>query len=297
MSKTALVTGATGFIGSYLTAALVDEGWQVHVIVRPSSSLERLEGCRDHLGIHVDDGTTEGLADAVAGLGADVCYHLASHFVGRHGPADVQPLVEANVSFPTRLAEAVARSDSPPVFVNTGTIWQQVEGEPYRPAALYAATKQACQDMLKFYADEGLLRVITLALYDNYGPNDTRRKLLNLLRDAQRDQKQLAMSPGEQLIDLNYIDDVVRAFLRAPDVVEEEATSFARYGVSSEAPVSLRELVRVIEEVTGRPIPVQWGATPYRPREMMSYWKGQSRLPGWEPKISLDEGIRRTWSA
>lgn len=297
VTRTALVTGATGFLGSYLTAALVEDGWDVHVVVRPTSSLARIEQCRPAIGVVTDDGTVEGLRAALDGINVDVCFHLASYFVGKHGPQDVQPLIDANVAFPTRVAEVIGRSEDPPVFVNTGTIWQQVEGEPYRPAALYAATKQACQDMLKFYADEGLLRVITLALYDNYGPDDPRRKLLNLLREAQRTQQEFAMSPGEQLIDLNYVDDVVRAFLMAPEVVEQEGASFVRYGVSSEAPVTLKELVQVIEDATGTPIPIKWGATPYRPREMMTYWKGQPRLPGWAPKVSLEEGIRRTWSA
>lgn len=296
MTRVAIVTGATGFLGSHLTAGLAERGWEVHVVVRPTSSLDVLGRHRSAVEVHVDDGTHDGLATALKGVEADVCFHLATHFVGRHAPDDIAPMVESNIGFPTRLADVLAGPGSP-IFVNTGTIWQQVDGSPYRPAALYAASKQACQDMLQFYADEGLLRVVTLALYDTYGPGDRRRKLLTLLREAQGSGRTLPMSPGDQLIDLNYVDDVVEAFLAALRVFDDGSDGAKRYAVRSGAPVSLRRLVEVIEEVTGAPVPVEWGATPYRPREMMTYWTADPVLPGWAPTVELAEGLRRTWAA
>jgi nucleoside-diphosphate-sugar epimerase len=288
--STAVVTGATGFLGWALTRALAGQGWDVHAVVRSSSDRDRLP-----LGVtaHVDDGTTEGLVAALAPVEADVCFHLASYFVGRHAPADVVPLVEANVAFTARLAEAVAGPRAP-LMVNAGTAWQHVEGAAYRPAALYAATKQAGVDILRFHADAGLLRVVSLALYDTYGPGDPRPKLLNQLRTAQRCGEPLAMSPGEQLIDLVYVDDVAEAVLAAADA-GEQSVSFAEFAVASGAPVSLRELVAMVEEVTGRPVPVRWGALSYRSNEMLTYWDVAPVLPGWKPQVGLEEGIRRTF--
>lgn len=296
MSGVAVVTGATGFLGSHLAGALVERGWDVHVLVRPTSTIDVLGTYRDVVEVHVDDGSYEGLAATLKGVEVDVCFHLATHFVGRHTPDDIAPMVESNIGFPTRLAEAMAGPGAP-VFVNAGTIWQQVDGEPYRPAALYAASKQACQDMLRFYADEGLLRLVTLALYDTYGPGDRRRKLLTLVREAQQTGRTIPMSPGEQLIDLNYVDDVVEAFLAAPAVFDDGSRGAKRYAVRSGDPVSLRRLVEVVEEVSGARVPVEWGATPYRPVEMMTYWAADPVLPGWTPSVGLREGLCRTWSS
>lgn len=288
----AVVTGATGFLGSALTRALVGQGRDVHVVVRPSSSLDRLA---EGVTVHVDDGTTEGLAESLASVAVDTCFHLASCFVGVHTPSDVVPLVAANVGFTARLAEALA-GPAVPLLVNAGTAWQHVGGEAYRPAALYAATKQAGLDVLGYYAEEGMLRVVSLALYDTYGPHDPRPKLLNRLRAAQRTGETLSMSPGEQLIDLVYVDDVVEAFLAAAEVGEKDRRPFAEHAVASGEPVSLRELVAVIEAVTDRPVPVAWGAVQYRRNEMLAYWDAAPVLPGWKPQVGLEEGIRRTWA-
>lgn len=293
--KSALVTGATGFVGSRLTQRLVQDGWSVHVLVRKSSSLHRLAPIADQVATVVDPGEVTELAAGLEPLELDVCFHLAAHFVGQHTPDDIAPLIEGNVALPTRLAEALGtRPDL--VFVNTGSAWQHVGGEPYNPAALYAATKQACKDILRFYADAGAFRVVNLALFDTYGPDDPRPKLLALLRKAQATGTTLGMSSGRQLIDLVYIDDVVDAFLAAADAPPGKEP-VPEYAVATGSPLSVRELVDVVQRATGAPVPVEWGVRPDRAKEMLAPWDVAPVVPGWGPQVSLDEGIRRTWAS
>lgn len=293
--KSALVTGATGFVGSRLTHRLVRDGWAVHVLVRTSSSLHRLQAVSDRVSTVVDPGDVVQLAERLEGLDLDVCFHLAAHFVGQHTPRDIAPLIEGNVTLPTRLAEALGTRPEL-VFVNTGSAWQHVGGEPYNPAALYAATKQACKDILRFYADIGAFRVVNLALFDTYGPDDPRPKLLALLRKAQASGTTLGMSSGRQLIDLVYIDDVVEAFLTAVDAPPSKEP-VPEYAVATGSPVSVRELVAAVQRATGAQVPVEWGVRPDRAKEMLAPWDVAPVVPGWTAKVSLDEGIRRTWAS
>ena len=182
----------------------------------------------------------------------------------------------------------------PLLLVNAGTSWQHFEGRDYSPVCLYAATKQAFQDLLAYYVEACGLRVVTLKLYDTYGPLDTRPKLLSLLRKAARTATKLQMSAGEQLVDLVYIDDIVEAFLVAGRrLLDGEVKSAEDYGISSGKLMPLREVVELYQRVTGYKVDVEWGARPYRPREVMMPWSGLP-LPGWTPRISFEEGIRRT---
>ncbi len=64
------------------------------------------------------------------------------------------------------------------------------------------------------------------------------------------------------------------------------------YAVSSGAPVKLRELVEIYERITGNGLPIAWGGRPYRQREVMVPWNKGKPLPGWKPKVHLEEGIR-----
>jgi len=291
--KIALVTGATGFVGSHLVRRLVRDGWRVHVIVRPTSSLAHLNESTVDITVHRHDGTTEGMLAIIQKAQPEIVFHLASLFISEHQPKDVAPLIQSNLLFGTQLLEAMKQSGIT-CLVNTGTSWQHYHGETYNPVNLYAATKQAFDDMLRFYLETSELRVVTLKLFDTYGPDDSRPKLIPLLMKMARSGETLAMSAGEQLIDLVYIDDVVDAYVLAGLALFKEKENIREeYVVSSGRPLSLQELVRVYEAATGERLSIQWGGRAYRAREVMIPWQFGSLLPGWSPKISFDQGLRK----
>lgn len=285
MGESVLVTGGTGFIGTQLVRRLVADGHDVHLLARAGGSGPD--------GIHVieDAGTTSELADRLAGLDVSACFHLATRFVAEHGGSDVEDLLDSNVVFGTRVAEALAARRGV-TFVNTGTAWQHVDGSPYRSTSLYAATKQALQDVLSYYATVGRLRVVHLKLFDTYGPSDRRPKLVNVLLDAARTGATVEMSPGEQLIDLLHVDDAVDAFLHAWRAASEEERSFA--APSGDAR-TVRSLVATVAQVTDRRVDVVFGARPYRETEMFTPWHVAPRPPGWAPAIPLEDGLAEVW--
>jgi nucleoside-diphosphate-sugar epimerase len=222
-----------------------------------------------------------------------VVFHLASLFLAQHEVADVTPLLTSNVLFGTQLAEAMA-ANGVTRLVNTGTSWQHYENADYDPVCLYAATKQAFEDILAHYVSVCGLRAVTLKLFDTYGPDDPRPKLFTLLRKVAESQQPLAMSPGDQMIDLVYIDDVVDAFLAAAGRLEGgSVANHERYAVSSGRPIRLRDLVALYGRVAGVPMPIEWGKRPYRPREVMTTWDRGNPPPGWAPKVGLEDGIAR----
>jgi nucleoside-diphosphate-sugar epimerase len=290
--RRALVTGATGFVGGHLALALARAGCEVHAIVRATSDPAATAALRGQATLHPLDGTPGALAAAVRAAAPDVVFHLASCFVAEHRSEDVAPLVDANLAFPTQLLEALARNGAPPL-VNTGTSWQHYQG-PDDPVCLYAATKTAFEAVLGYYVRAEGLRAVTLKLFDTYGPGDRRRKLFALLARAARSGERLAMSAGEQKIDLVHVDDVVRAFIAAAARVRAAPAGAApeSFAVSSGAPIPLRELVAAYERAWGVTLAIDWGARPYRRREVMEPWSRGLPLPGWRPQVALEPGLR-----
>jgi nucleoside-diphosphate-sugar epimerase len=201
------------------------------------------------------------------------------------------PLVATNVGFGAQVAEALARTTRVPL-VNVATAWQHFEGRPSSPTSLYAATKQAFAEILEYYRQVEGLPVATVELFDTYGPGDTRPKIVNLLLDAARDGTALDMSPGEQLIDLLHVSDAVRALRLVGEEVVAGRASGETFAARSGHPVTLRELVALIADVTGRDVPVNFGARPYRAREMMTSWSSPGPPPGWTPRVTLRDGLR-----
>jgi nucleoside-diphosphate-sugar epimerase len=299
MMERALVTGVTGFVGSHVARALLATGAEVHALVRPGAHLGRVPDLVDRIVVHVDDGSVDAMAAVVATSRPEATFHLATNFISEHVASDIDELVADNVGFPTRLADALG--DEGRVFVNVGTGWQHVDGARYRPKNLYAATKQAFEDVLRFYVERGRLRAVTLNLYDSYGPLDHRAKLLGALIGALRTGNVLSMSSGVQLIDLVHVDDIVRALFLAADLcaagapVEvggfEEKPGVPVFSASSGRPRSLRELVDVLGKVAGRAVPVAWGARPDRAGDMVAPWDAGPPVPGWSPHVDLETGL------
>ncbi len=299
-----LITGASGFIGGHLVRRLVREGEDVTVLVRPGSDISNLEEVRRDLEVVEHDGTTDGMLAIVEACWPDLAFHVASLVVAEHKPEDVEPLVTSNLLFPSQLAEAMAGlgagvGKGTGSLVNVGTSWQHFENRDYSPVCLYAATKQAFEALLQFYVETGRLQVITMKLFDTYGPDDPRPKLFSLLRRLAGSGEKLAMSPGEQLQDLVYVDDVTEALVMAGQRLRQGQVAGGGevYAVSSGAPIALKDLVARFAEVAGQSLEIEWGGRPYRPREVMVPWSRGACLPGWRPRIGLEEGIGRTLAA
>jgi nucleoside-diphosphate-sugar epimerase len=160
--------------------------------------------------------------------------------------------------------------------------------------SLYAATKQAFEDILAFYTDATPLRVISLHLFDTYGPDDPRPKLIQLLLKAARGGPGLSMPEGKQLLDFVHVDDVVNAFLLAAARLERgDGAPNETFAVSAGERLSLRDLVALVERLVGHSLPVEFGARPYRAREVMQPWTRGEPIPGWAPQTSLESGLRR----
>ncbi len=181
--------------------------------------------------------------------------------------------------------------EGPACFLNTGSIWQHYEGAPYDPVNLYAATKQAFVDVLRYYEAVAGMRSMTLELTDSYGPDDPRPKLVQLLLEAERTGATLPMTAGEQVIDLVHVDDIARAFEVAARLLVSTATRMPAYSIDSDRPLQVRELVTIFERVRRTKLSIEWGKLDYRPRETFTPMRLNPRLPGWAPQIALEVGL------
>lgn len=288
--KSVLITGGTGYIGLNLISKLLKENCQVHLLVRYESNLDKLKKYSGRVNLHFHDGSSIDLVRIIKESEPDIVYHLASLYLTEHNSNELKNLLDANVLFSTQLVDAMVYCGVS-YFVNTGSSWQFSNKKISTPVNLYAATKQAFESVLDYYIDAKNLKVTTLYLFDTYGPNDHRNKLISNLWRSSIEKSLLQMSPGEQFIDLVYIDDVVDAYLDCTVRLIDEPVAHSRYGISSGKPIRLIDLVGLFVKITGCQLNINWGARPYRSREVMVPWAGYVSLPDWEPKIDLQEGL------
>lgn len=297
-----VVTGATGFLGNALVRRLLADGHTVHAVVREPFVPRRLPAGAEPVAYDGTAATFCALLEKLRNVGTPTIFHLAADYGGGNIAGDrVQAIIVGNTVLPIQLAEAcriVLRNGQDPTrFINVGSYWQYDRHGAYKPNTLYAAAKQAAQDMLAYYAAEEGLRVVTLVMFDLFGPGDSREKLIPQLLRAARDDQRIETSPGWQKIDFVHVEDAVDALLAGERYLREAPTSndHPRFAVNTGRQVTLREMVAVLNSIVGRPVDVAWGLKCYPSHQIMEPVSSLPRLPNWTPRRTLEQGLTEAW--
>lgn len=289
---TILVSGATGYLGREFVKANSHQ-YNIITLVRESSDITQLESLNCTISKFKSFSEIENIFSEYT---IDGILHFASNVTIEHTPEDISTLLDSNLRYGTYLLE-YSKKYNVKWFINTGTFWQNYKDGEYNPVNLYAATKQAFQNIAKYYTETSDLIFTTIKLNDTFGPNDTRLKIFNLWDKYSKLDEVLDMSIGEQIIDISYIEDILNAFNTMINNLQGDVKkrySNKSFIVSSNQRMKLKELAILFEKVTHRKLNINWGGRPYRNREVMIPYHDGILVPNWKQKYTLEEAILKT---
>lgn len=295
-----LITGGAGFIGSHLCDALVARGDQVVIF---DDFLSGKRGNIEQLGPKID--VIEG--DVAAGLPpeigqVDVIVHLAALISGFDSLREPDSYLRSNLTGLLRVIDFAAKQRVPRVvFASSSTVYGGAAGPglteaaPLAPITVYAATKLIGEHFLAMYSAVHGFSHCSLRLFNVYGPRQaTDHPYANVTckfsHAAAHDLPVILYGDGEQTRDFIYIDDVVRAFVL---VLEGAPSPIYNIGTGREA--RIRDLIVALEEIGGDTLDVHkrpaWQNDIRRVSADIS--RAREEL-GFEPRVRLSEGLRRT---
>lgn len=290
-----LLTGATGFIGTNFVIQL-HEKYKITAIARKKSDFATIE---KFCTFYYFDENIYKLTSFIKQEKFDGVIHLATYYQPSHSSEDFSKMISSNIIFGATLLEALSHNP-PSFFINTTTFSQYANSSLYNPASLYDATKQAFCDIVHFYATKMSTIFCNLLLYNTYGANDNRPKIFNLWNKIANTQSVIEMSKGEQKIDISHINDVIHGFEILIELCKNNQIPTLSTFTLENQRYTLRELAEIFEYATNTKLPIIWGAKPYRRNEIMdpisSKNSSLTKLPTWNPKISLIEGIRDVYT-
>ncbi len=206
------------------------------------------------------------------------------HFAARQ-TGSPQELREANVEWAGEVVREFLALGGTQI-VSAATYWQYLEGVNNS----YASSKQAFEDEILVPAARSGASVTSLVLFETYGPQDPRPKVMNLLKAAvERGERAFALGPGDQLVNFTHADDVARAFGHA---LQEAEGGLRRFLVKQPTSTRLRDWLEGFVRHAGWDIRLEWGTLPVRATDSFQDITLFPRLPGWEPLISPEVGWR-----
>ncbi len=309
--KRALIAGGLGFIGSNLARHLVETGAQVTLVdcLRPEygGNHFNVADLRERLAIHVLDlRETPALRKLVRGQ--DYVFNLAGQTSHLDSMRDPESDLEMNCRAQLSLLEA-CRHENPAVkivFASTRQIYgvpQYVpvdEKHPLAPVDVNGANKLAGENYHLVYGRAYGMCVSILRLTNTYGPRmrvkDERQTFLGIwLRRLIEGQPVRIFGDGNQERDFNFIADVIDALLLAAETLEGNGRIF---NLGSREVVSLRQLAELLLEVNGGGEIETVEFPPARKSIDIGSYFSDFRLIsttlGWQPRVSLREGLRAT---
>lgn len=300
--RKAVVTGANGFIGSWLVRELSANGTEVYAVVRgPKSDLSRLENISGSAPVHTvfcELCELKDLSGRIEARGFDEFYHLA--WEGSTGPARGDYALQLQNAKYTVDAVDAASALGCRRFVGSGTLAELdcyaygiEDGSKPAPVSCYGSAKIAAHFMSK--AESARLNVehVWTYLSNTYGVGNRTQNFVNFAAKTMLSGKRAAFTSGEQPYDFVYVSDTVKALRLAG----EKGKPFHDYYLGSTKPRKLKEFITAIRDSIDPSIPLYLGEIPFlgkaQPASVFDCGK-LVRDTGYTPQVPFEEGIKTT---
>lgn len=297
MSEYILLTGGTGFVGSHLLEKLLNLNKNVILLKRSFSDPWRINKFIENENLivkNIDEESVDEIFNQYSIIGI---FHLASNSQRELNSNIISKMIDSNIKFPTQLLEN-SINNNVKFFINTGSVYEYELNNPpisektkIKPFNLYASTKTALEDILKFYSVNYDLNCSTLKLFTPYGPKDNENKITPYLIISSMKKEKIYIKSPNKTLDLIYIDDVINSYITVMNNISK-FNEYDSFNIGMGVGTRIKDLLEIIESNLGKNKNVTYGNL-----EDDQVWCSNKKINKklrWKPKIKIEEGIKRT---
>jgi UDP-glucose 4-epimerase len=300
--KSCIIFGGNGFIGSHLAEGLVRNDYEVKVFCRnPDSS--NLAGIKNDIEILQGDFLNE--TDVKRALdGVDYLFHYISTTNPATSVMDPVFDITSNIAGSVRLFQAATDCGVKKILFSSsgGTVYGETqrdlikEDSPLQPQNPYGISKVAIESYLRYFFHTYGMEYLILRYSNPYGerqnPLAKQGVIPIFLNKIKHNEQPIIFGDGSTIRDYIYIQDAIEATLACLDL----STNDSVFNVGSGQGVSLNQLVDIMSEVTGTNVHPRYVSDSkiFVSRIVLDISR-ISKVTGWVPKVSIQEGISKTW--
>ena len=308
--RKALVTGGAGFIGSHVADLFLANGWEATVVDDLSSG--KRENLPPDAKFHEIGIFSPELVRLVSEQRFEVIAHLAGQIDVRKSVADPIGDATTNILGTINLMEALRATDgkSRVVFTSTGGVLYgdfntppNLETYPKDPESPYAIAKLSTELYLAYYGRVHNMESAAVRFGNVYGPRQDphgEAGVVAIFCGRILNNRPLTIfGDGLQTRDYVYVGDVARAVYLAATMPlpEKERLDARAFNIGTGKGTSVIEIAKLLQDTAGSNVPVEFA--PHRPGEQQESFVNADKarkVLGWEPELTLEEGLARTFS-
>jgi len=293
-----LITGSTGFIGSVLLRKLINEGNEVHIILRKESHNWRIKDLLDKTIIHQSDlSKLDEIKTIIKKSSPDIIYHLATNGAYSY-QNDANQIIQTNFLGTWNLLQACNEIDYK-LFVNTGSSseygfkqYAMRETDIPEPNSYYSVTKASSTMLCSFIATQLNKPIVTIRPFSVYGPYEEPTRFVPTLMKSLMFNTEMKLVSPNTARDFIYVDDMVNAYLKINELKKHAGEVF---NIGSGLQSTLGDFVNLSIKISGKTGNFQWGAMNQRSWDSNTWVSDISKARAylhWAPKVNLEEGIK-----
>jgi dTDP-glucose 4,6-dehydratase len=308
-SRKVLVTGAGGFIGSHLVELMVQQGFHVRAFVRYNSrndigqlSLLDQQMLNQVEIISGDLRDSDAVLQAVKGV--DAIFHLGALIAIPYSYLHPKDVIETNVIGTTNVLLAARECGTERVIhTSTSEVYGSAlrvpidEDHPLQGQSPYSASKIGADKVAESFHRSFGLPIITVRPFNTFGPRQSDRAVIPTIISQALTQDHLTLGSLDTRRDFTYATDTANGFLcayKAPESVFGQV-----YNLGTGKDVTIGEIVEAVRKIVGKDLPVETDSARIRPAKsevlrLLSDNSKAKREIGWEPTVSLEEGLAKT---
>ena len=296
-----LITGITGFIGSAFAHKLIkDDKHIIYGLVhnKSSSNTWRINDIYSEIfPCYADLSNYESISHTIKGCSPEVIIHLSTYGV-HPNQSDFNEIIKTNIIGTYNLLEATKHINYK-CFINIGSAseygvrhYSSKEDDPINPNNSYAFSKASQTAMCQQFAKDYKKPINTFRLYNVYGPQEAKTRLIPTILDNIDQNKPLNMSSPDLLKDFTYVDDIVDICTNFDKL---QSLSDKIFNIGTGTPVTLKQIVNITFELTGKKVDCTWGNIT-RPWDSPCYVANctkTKKILNWEAKTDILQGIKK----
>ena len=270
--KTILLAGATGVLARKF-------------IARYASEYNIISGVRNVTSASETKIESWDLIDPL--LKCDLVINFAGKYLVDESLNSKKQVMDAVIGTANSISAFFIATKTP--LVTLGSYFEKAPVDFY-PWSYYAIAKLSAYELFRLASETYDIPTRYVYCYDTYGLDLTRQKIVDLLLDPLTTD--LELSPGEQILNLTHEDDFVSGIKLVLEELLKSNKGFESCQIRNpKDEYSLREIVEIINSKRNKKVNINFGAKPYRKKEVFKVWDCAPGLLDWEPKIQFDKFV------